>query len=457
MRTRYRNPRTRAQDCGGPLTSPSGFRPQDAVWSATDAAICVLTLIVSADLLGHMAGGASLVWMICYGLTLLRIALLWPHFAAALERNWGLFLFPLVCVASVLWSFDRPVTLVASLQLTMTCLIATYIGWRFSPAVLTRVVFVLLSLSVLASLLHGLSGALPWPAFDRDGALTGLFTQKNMLGQRALFAMLAALAICLSARRLGGLLSRPAALTSVALCLVAILWAQSVTSMILAPAFCGAMLLLCAPRLPVALSLPLAGIALIVLALAPVLLAISGVDPIGAVLSATGKDATLTGRTELWRVALDQAQSHPLLGVGYMAFWSAPEFLNERLATRHAGAITSTSFHNFALEARVAAGWPGLIALTLVPATAFWRLWHLFRATQDPYAAAGLVLLASSLTLALLTPALYRGHELLLILVLALGVSAGESLHRAVRAKTVAGGSSPRQIAPAMSKPAASG
>ncbi|MGZ8369737.1 MAG: O-antigen ligase family protein, partial [Caulobacteraceae bacterium] len=36
---------------------------------------------------------------------------------------------------------------------------------------------------------------------------------------------------------------------------------------------------------------------------------------------AIGKDATLTGRTELWAAALHQWESHKLLGFGYSVFW----------------------------------------------------------------------------------------------------------------------------------------
>jgi exopolysaccharide production protein ExoQ len=49
-------------------------------------------------------------------------------------------------------------------------------------------------------------------------------------------------------------------------------------------------------------------------------------DP-GAVetaLTAAGRDATLTGRTGLWRDILENAAAHPLIGVGFGAFWVGP-------------------------------------------------------------------------------------------------------------------------------------
>jgi exopolysaccharide production protein ExoQ len=40
-----------------------------------------------------------------------------------------------------------------------------------------------------------------------------------------------------------------------------------------------------------------------------------------AALSDTGKDATLTGRTDLWATGMEFIAEHPWLGVGFHAFW----------------------------------------------------------------------------------------------------------------------------------------
>lgn len=44
-------------------------------------------------------------------------------------------------------------------------------------------------------------------------------------------------------------------------------------------------------------------------------------SPAQAVLTATGRDMTLTDRTLLWADVINNAKKHPLLGVGYGAFW----------------------------------------------------------------------------------------------------------------------------------------
>ena len=43
--------------------------------------------------------------------------------------------------------------------------------------------------------------------------------------------------------------------------------------------------------------------------------------PLGVI---TGKDMTFTGRTMIWAVMVDHLREHPLLGIGYGAYWTLP-------------------------------------------------------------------------------------------------------------------------------------
>jgi exopolysaccharide production protein ExoQ len=52
------------------------------------------------------------------------------------------------------------------------------------------------------------------------------------------------------------------------------------------------------------------------------LLIVANADTVlSVVLDASGKDPTLTGRTDLWAIGLADIADHPLFGVGYRAFW----------------------------------------------------------------------------------------------------------------------------------------
>ena len=88
-----------------------------------------------------------------------------------------------------------------------------------------------------------------------------------------------------------------------------------------------------------------------------------------SVLETVGKDHTLTGRTAIWEAGWSVGSAHPLLGVGYQAFWSAPSFAGDVLSIRAAVLDTIGGFHNAYLEAWVATGLIGLALFCLIPLT----------------------------------------------------------------------------------------
>lgn len=144
-------------------------------------------------------------------------------------------------------------------------------------------------------------------AFD----FRGIFSYKNMLGEAMVAGVLAAL-YCFQAeprRRL-----RYAAL--VALFVLLILLCKSGTSLLISVMYVTLLTVMtCYAKGGVARTASLgmmaaAGAALVVVAIAPDLL-----------FELMGKDATLTGRTELWPYVIDQILAAPLTGWGFNAFW----------------------------------------------------------------------------------------------------------------------------------------
>ncbi|GAA6210046.1 hypothetical protein NBRC116601_33390 [Cognatishimia sp. WU-CL00825] len=416
---------------------PSSAAPADRsregqFWAVVDVGLLFLVVIASSDMLVHLGFGQSLVWLLCYATTLLRVIMLWPYFFALMLDNKAVLAYPVVCLASVVWSLSPASSISSGVQLMMTFVIATYLGWRYSISAITRAIFLVLTLAVILSLLHWATGLFPWRVYSRAGGLMGVFSQKNMLGQRALFCVVAALAMLLMYRSEASIKLKLAALVSLALTFAALILSQSMTSVLLVPPMAGLLAVLCVRRIPSSVSTTLIFLTVMAIALGPILLTVAGLDPIQIVLDGVGKDATLTGRTVLWDVAQDVAAEHPVLGVGYTAFWSAPDFAHERLLTQHAGAVTSVSFHNFVLEIFVSAGWAGVLAMFWLIYTAGKRLLRLFMHNGSVPAACGLVFLFASILTSLLGPSLYRGHEFMIVVMVMYAVSAQQdwrSLH----------------------------
>ncbi len=144
-------------------------------------------------------------------------------------------------------------------------------------------------------------------------------------------------------------------------------------------------------------------------------------------LEALGKDATLTGRTVIWRTGTEVFSSHPLTGVGYQAFWESQAFETEVMTIRAAVLETIGGFHSGYLEALVAAGLGGL--LTYIAMVLYGLLVNARSAVATPTALSvgcmymTLHILARTFT----ESALYYQHDLEFILLVALTVAAGRA------------------------------
>ena len=399
-------------------------------WALVDVGLLFAVMLVSSDALIYLGFGQSLIWLLCYALTLLRVLMNWPLVFEMLMRNKLLFAYPLTCLASVVWSQAPAETMVSAFQLTITFLIASYLGWRYSLDVIVKAVVVVLSITVALSLVHWASGVFPWKVYSNAGGLVGIYSHKNMLGQRALFCALAIIATLLMARWQTSLPFKAAAFLSLGGTVLALALSRSMTSVLLLPPMVALFIILSRRHIPSQLFTALAILSGLAIALVPAALVMAGIDPVQTVLDSVGKDATLTGRTQLWSVAADVSQEHPIFGVGYSAFWAAPEFAYERLLTQHAGATTSVSFHNFIMEILVGCGWLGVLSILAILLTSWSRLRIYLARYQSVSAALGLTILAAVVITSLLGPSFYRGHEFMIVLIIAITVSAQEDMRQ---------------------------
>lgn len=89
----------------------------------------------------------------------------------------------------------------------------------------------------------------------------------------------------------------------------------------------------------------------------------------GGLVHQLGRNADLTGRTELWSIVLSQPVSR-VFGTGYENFW-----LGDRLATveRLSGQLPNQA-HDGYIEILINLGWMGISFLALVIVTGYWKI-----------------------------------------------------------------------------------
>jgi O-antigen ligase len=169
--------------------------------------------------------------------------------------------------------------------------------------------------TIVASILF----ALVLPQYGRDlmgghsSAWKGIFSAKNYLGNMALFFLTVAMSY-----RPRTPLFRSLRAAQILFCLIAIAFSRAATTYMLAAVYIAYAVTLNAVRGFRKKDYFVAFILLFV-AFASVI-AIAMLQP-NFLFNLLGKDATLTGRTEIWDAVAGSIAKHPLLGYGYQAFW----------------------------------------------------------------------------------------------------------------------------------------
>ena len=302
-----------------------------------------------------------------------------------LRLNKPILLYFAYCAVSILWSdypdvaFKRWIKAVGDLVMVLVVLTEP------DPAeavkrLFTRVGFVLLPISILFVKYY--------PEWGRDyhrqlGAwtpgYTGVTTSKNLLGMITLVFGLAFWSFFLRAWqcRKRDRKSRPLMAYSILLAMVAwLFWmVNSATSM---SCFILAAGLIAATSLNKRIGRKLVVVHILVFAVLFIpVYALFGPSG-GGLLDAVGRDATLTGRTDIWRLALSM-RGNAMLGRGFESFW-----LGWRLV-KVQGIYTFQlqEAHNGYLEVYLNLGWIGVTLLTVLVVTGYRNVLAAFRCNSE--------------------------------------------------------------------------
>ncbi|MEO1139424.1 MAG: O-antigen ligase family protein [Pseudomonadota bacterium] len=274
-------------------------------------------------------------------------------------RFWPIILLPVFCMVSAIWSEYPIVSFRFGVQFMATVLIAITIAATISARAFGQVLFGLYSLAMLASVLVG-------DVRNDTGAWLGIYGSKNALAGAAATYVIVCVAQFLDSR--ASYRHRLLAVLGSLVGVMLLLLAQSISALVLLPPslfiLCSLLILY---RLSYSQRIVTVAFATLVAALLVVLVTIFSDMLVAMLLQTTGKDVTLTGRTELWQIALGLIAERPWLGMGYQAFWVHGHSPAEALWFRFG--IESRSgfnFHNTYLSNMVEIGAIGVLLQTMV-------------------------------------------------------------------------------------------
>lgn len=320
-------------------------------------AIVALGALVLEPLLGALAAGAFLL----FGFLLLASQPL--HSLASLARSWPLLLLPAYCLLSTLWSDFPDNTLRYGTQMAFTFAIAVVIAYRVPAASLLRGLFCVYAIGIILSLVVGRNA---------DGAAwLGIFGSKNAFA--AFVAVFALISVGVAFDKVAARGLRMAAVGGVLLSLPLLVRAQSAGALaVIGPSAVTVVAVMVARRLTDAQRLLALGLILFLALAVALIFATYGTEILDAFLETSGKDSTLTGRTDLWRTGLTLISEKPLFGVGYRAFWVKGNGAAEQLwAMFGEPSGAGFNFHNTYISNAVELGLVGLsIEVVLIYFTA---------------------------------------------------------------------------------------
>ena len=279
-------------------------------WRVDVAAAFTFVALASLILDPLFGSAAALIFLLFGGL----VAITRPLASLiALLRFWYVLILPAYCLLSFFWSQLPPLTLRYAVQFSISMVIAIVIANRVAPLTLLRCLFGIYGMGVVGSLLFG-------RVRDDIGAWIGIFGSKNAFAAVVASFMLAAIAVAFD--RSAHTLMRLAALAGLVVSVPLLLAAQSTGAILVAvPAVGVALAVFASRRLTRFQKTFMAGTVAAAGCLVALISAGYGDLLLEKVLNYSGKDVTLTGRTDLWEFGRDMIEQRPLLGVGYQAFW----------------------------------------------------------------------------------------------------------------------------------------
>jgi exopolysaccharide production protein ExoQ len=311
--------------------------------------------------------GMQWVWSLIYIVTLFLLVRHCNGFIQVLLKERWIVLLVILALVSVAWSSVPWITLRRGVALAATCLFGVYLAMRYSFREQLKLLAVMSGIAVIFSFVFGVLG---WGASvdEVEGVWYGIYGQKNSLGIiMAIGALVFFLLYKTDAQY------KWFAHSGLFFSGILILLSRSMSAL-LSLLFVLALLPLVRPlSRSIRKAVAAFGFAAAIAAAGLYWIA----THLTEATEALGRDATLTGRVQLWVASFFQALERPWLGYGYNSFWLGTE--GPSLTVWQVAGWAAPSGHNGLLDIWLDMGLVGVAFAVLGFALYFRRSVALFR------------------------------------------------------------------------------
>ncbi|MFT3731431.1 MAG: O-antigen ligase family protein [Hyphomicrobium sp.] len=367
----------------------------------------------------------GLSWSIAYVFLILAASQNFEVYLALVRRNAIFLLAPLFAICSAFWSIEPGLSAYSAWLLLMNYLVGFLLAERLGLK--KTLIFIFCFALIIQVLSLGLV-AIKYPgAFNAVGEAAGLYLHKNTLSMHACLLYFTGVLLFADGWR------RPLAATGALVALMGVAASESGTGKVMiamVSAIMTACWILTSSR---RWSAFISGLSLILGCGAVAVLLLGNYDVSATILNALGKDATLTGRTELWNEAYKSFEQYPWLGVGYYAFWNSTETAATSIWIMTGQILVS--FHNIYLDRLVDVGALGLSLFVASLAVLFWRSWCYFWINKSPLGAWPLVFTIYVTILGFSEYPIFYNNEFQLFFSLAAAVTSGVKMGKPITTK----------------------
>ncbi|MBS3027710.1 MAG: O-antigen ligase family protein [Dolichospermum sp. DET50] len=278
----------------------------------------ILTLILSGgmqenEFVDFDSSLIQIINLLLYIVTIFLLVLRWrkTFYFLTLDR----WITPLVLLSavSILWSFEPGTTLKDSITMIGSSLFGLYLASRYTLKrqleLLTWAFVIMVVLSFIFAVAlpkYGIMGSI------HQGKWRGVFLHKNGLGARMVYSSLLFLILGYESKKHSLLMW-----AGLALSVLLMLLSASSSSLLNLAIIIFMFFVSQTVRLPYLVMLPVLTMIITIGELFYFWL----INNANLLFASIGKDATLTGRTDLWPLVIEMIWKHPWLGYGYGGFW----------------------------------------------------------------------------------------------------------------------------------------